>query len=95
MREAVLPIRLVSSLFSSSPKRAAEEIVRLATAPEYETTHGKFLRHGKEIPVPAYASDSAVQQRLWDVSEQLSELSIAKGELPINDPHLSDSHPIK
>ena len=93
MKEASLPIRLLTSLFSSSPKRVAKEIVSVATAPEFENAHSKFLHHGREIEAPAYAPDRTAQQKLWEVSEQLSELDIAKGEPPINDPHLSNTYP--
>lgn len=95
MKEAILPIRLLMSLFASTPRRAAKEIVELATAPEFAHTHGKFLRHGKEIEPPAAARDTSTQERLWAISEQLSELNLAHGEPSINDPHLSDAHPAR
>lgn len=75
MKESFAPIRLLTRLYSSSPDRAAEEIVKLATAPEFENTHGKFLYRGKEIEPPAYALDPGVQQRLWEISEELTGAS--------------------
>jgi hypothetical protein len=73
MKEAALPIRLLSSLFSSSPNRAAEEIVKVITAPEFENTHGKFLYRGKEVEPAAFALDPENQRRLWEISEQLTD----------------------
>ena len=73
MKESFAPIRFLTWLFSSSPKLAAEEIVKLATAPEFENTTGKFLYRGKEVEPPAYALDPAIQRRLWEISEILTK----------------------
>lgn len=73
MKEAFAPLRLLTNLFSASPTRAAQEIVRLATSPELESTNGKFLHNGKEIEPAAYALDQNIQQKLWEVSEQLTD----------------------
>lgn len=75
MKEAILPIRLLTWLFSSSPNRAARKIVALATAPEFEDTNGKFLHRGKEIQPDAYALNPDIQSRLWQVSEQLTGIA--------------------
>jgi NAD(P)-dependent dehydrogenase (short-subunit alcohol dehydrogenase family) len=75
LKEAFAPVRFLAWLFSSSPGRAADEVVRMATAPEFENTHGKFLRRGKEVEPPAYALDPGVQQRLWEISEKLTDAS--------------------
>lgn len=75
MKETFAPIRFLTWLFSSSPEHAADEVVKLATAPEFENTHGKFFRRGKELEPPAYALDPDVQQRLWKVSETLTDAS--------------------
>jgi len=88
MKEAVAPMRLFTWLMSGSPNKAAEQILQAATAPEFEKTTGKFLYRGKAIEAPAYAHDAHVQQRLWEVSESLTELSTTKGVMPVNDPHL-------
>jgi NAD(P)-dependent dehydrogenase (short-subunit alcohol dehydrogenase family) len=73
MREAIFPIRLLTSLFSAPASRVAAEIARIVTATEYANIHGKFLHKGKEIETPAYARDPANQVRLWEISEQLTD----------------------
>lgn len=88
MKEAFAPLRLFSWLMARPADRITEPIVRAATAPEFEKTTGKFLHNGKEIEAPAYAYDQNAQQRLWEISESLTQLTSTKGILPINDPHL-------
>jgi len=72
LREAFAPLRWLTTLFSSSPARAAQEIVRVAVSPEFERTNGKFLHNGKEMEPAEYALDRDAQRRLWDVSEKLT-----------------------
>lgn len=72
MKEASAPIRLLTWLFSSPSNRAAEDIARLATSPEFESTSGKFLHNGKEIQAAEYALNPAIQSKLWTVSEELT-----------------------
>jgi hypothetical protein len=66
----------------------AGSILQAATAPEFANISGKFLHNGKEIEAPAYAHDRAAQQKLWEMSEQLTRLAATKGVTSINDPHL-------
>lgn len=77
MREAILPVRLLSSLFSAPPSRVAKDIVPVVTASEYADVHGKFLHKGQEINAPAYALDPANQARLWEISDRLTRASEA------------------
>jgi NAD(P)-dependent dehydrogenase (short-subunit alcohol dehydrogenase family) len=72
----------------SSAEKAAASIVQAAVAPEFGKTTGKFLDDGKEIEAPAFAQNRESQQRLWEISEQLSGLADTKGITPVNDPHL-------
>ena len=72
----------------SSPEKATASVVQAAVASEFEKSTGRFLEDGKELEVPEYARDREAQQRLWEISEQLTGLAATKGELPINDPHL-------
>lgn len=72
MREAILPIRLLTSLFSAPASRAAQDIARIITASEYASLTGKFLHKGKEMAAADYALDPANQARLWEISEQLT-----------------------
>jgi NAD(P)-dependent dehydrogenase (short-subunit alcohol dehydrogenase family) len=73
MREAIFPIRWLTSLFSAPASRVAAEIAQIVTTTEYANMHGKFLHKGKEIEAPAYALDPANQSRLWEISEQLTD----------------------
>ena len=72
MKEASAPIRLLTWLFSSPSNRAAEDIVKLATSPEFENTTGKFWHKEKEIQAAEYAFNPAIQSKLWTVSEELT-----------------------
>src|SRR4030095_13581794 len=54
LREAFAPLRLLTTLFSSSPTSSAKEIVRMALSPEFEHTNGKFLHRGKEMELSEY-----------------------------------------
>ncbi len=88
LKESFLLLRLFTWLISSSPRKATESILQVATAPEFEKTTGKFFHHSKEVQAPAYAYDQDAQQRLWKMSEMLTDLSFTKGVTPVNDPHL-------
>lgn len=72
-KEASLPVRLLAWLFALSPASAAEEVVRLVTDPEFAQAHGKFFHKGEEIEYPTYAMDTGNQQRLWEISERLTD----------------------
>jgi len=87
-QEAFLPLRLIAWLISSPPQKATESILQLATAPDLEKTTGKFFHRAKEIQTPAYAYDQDALQRLWKMSEMLTDLASTKGVTPVNDPHL-------
>lgn len=82
------PLHWFRRLGSRPSGKASESIVQAATAPELEKTTGRFLRDGKEVEAPAYAYDRTVQQRLWELSEALTNLSVTKGVMPVNDPQL-------
>lgn len=88
MKEAFILMRLFTRLASAPPEKVSGSILQVASAPEFANVSGKFLHHGKEIEAPAYAQDRAAQQRLWEVSEQLTQLTTTQGVTPINDPHL-------
>jgi NAD(P)-dependent dehydrogenase (short-subunit alcohol dehydrogenase family) len=75
MKEAFAPLRLLTWLLSSPPHKAAEHILKLATAPEFENVSGRFFHNDKEVEAPAYARDRENQERLWEVSEKLTDTS--------------------
>jgi NAD(P)-dependent dehydrogenase (short-subunit alcohol dehydrogenase family) len=76
MKESFFLVRWLTRLFSSSPDRAAGEVVRLATTTEFEDAHGKFIHKGSVIDFPAFALDPEMQRRLWEVSEELTDASV-------------------
>ncbi|HSL43402.1 MAG TPA: SDR family NAD(P)-dependent oxidoreductase [Anaerolineales bacterium] len=88
MKEGNFMMRLFTRLASPPPEKVTGDILQVATAPEFAKTSGKFLHKGKEIEAPAYAYDRDAQQRLWEMSERLTLLTVTKGEMPINDPKL-------
>jgi NAD(P)-dependent dehydrogenase (short-subunit alcohol dehydrogenase family) len=74
MNDANVFMRVMSSLFSGSPEKAAQAIVRVALGEEYQDKTGLFYSQGKEIQANKYAHDRDIQKRLWDVSEKLAGL---------------------
>jgi NAD(P)-dependent dehydrogenase (short-subunit alcohol dehydrogenase family) len=80
--------RLFSRLGASSLEKVSSVILQGAVAPEFEKTTGKFFHQGEEIDVPENARDLAAQHRLWELSEELTDLAATRGVTPINDPHL-------
>lgn len=71
-RSSFALIRFLSRLLLPSPSITAQEIVQVATAPEFENINGKFLYKGKEIEPASHVLDPAIQQRLWEVTEELT-----------------------
>ena len=56
------------------PRRGAETIIYLATAPEVRTVSGKFFRDKQEVQPAAAATDREAARRLWTLSEQWTGL---------------------
>jgi NAD(P)-dependent dehydrogenase (short-subunit alcohol dehydrogenase family) len=72
LKEAPLINRLFAWLFASKPERAGEEIVRAVTGPELGNRRGSFLQNGEDVHLP-YVMDTSLQQRLWELGEQLTD----------------------
>jgi retinol dehydrogenase-14 len=73
------PIALFFRLFKPfmrSPEQGADTLVYLASAPEIGELNGKYLTDRKEVS-PAEPRDEAAQKRLWEVSEELTNLTVA------------------
>jgi NAD(P)-dependent dehydrogenase (short-subunit alcohol dehydrogenase family) len=73
LNEAPLLNRLLAWLFAIQPGKAAEQIVSTVTGPVPENTHGTFLRQGVEVQTTDYFLDPGIQQRLWELSERLTD----------------------
>lgn len=82
------PGGLFGWLTSRAPTQASKSLMQAITAAQYEKMTGQFLQDGKQADLPAYARDRDAQQRLWKISEDLTQLTITKGVTPVNDPHL-------
>jgi NAD(P)-dependent dehydrogenase (short-subunit alcohol dehydrogenase family) len=75
MREAIAPVRWITSLLSAQPEKAAEAIVYYASAAEVESQTGLFVKNRHVIESSSYSKDLAVQKRLWEVSMALAHLA--------------------
>jgi hypothetical protein len=49
--------------------------VQVALGSEFADQTGHFYHNGREMKAAEYAHDHAVQQKLWEVSAQLTGLS--------------------
>jgi NAD(P)-dependent dehydrogenase (short-subunit alcohol dehydrogenase family) len=72
MREAPAPFRMLTWLLSGSAERAGRSVADLATAPELFGRTGRFYHGRKEIRASAEATNTQLQRRLWEVSEELT-----------------------
>jgi NAD(P)-dependent dehydrogenase (short-subunit alcohol dehydrogenase family) len=73
LKEAPLLNRFLAWLFAIKPGKAAEEIVNAVTGPVLANKHGTFLRQGEEVQISDYFLDPGIQQRLWEISEKLTD----------------------
>ena len=60
--------------FMLTPEKGAETAVYLATSPEVEGVSGKYFAKQKAVRSHSISYDQAVQERLWEVSAQLTHL---------------------
>ena len=73
------PIALLFRLFKPvmrSPEQGADTLVYLASSPEAGELNGKYLTDRKGVS-PAEPRDETAQKRLWEVSEELTDLKVA------------------
>ena len=73
------PIALLFRLFKPfmrSPEQGADTLVYLASSPEAGELNGKYLTDRKEVS-PAEPRDETSQKRLWETSEELTNLKVA------------------
>ncbi len=61
--------------FMTSPEKAAKAVVYLASSPEVEGVTGIHFAKGKEEKSSRESYDTAVAERLWQVSTELTKLS--------------------
>jgi hypothetical protein len=75
MNEAGAITRLLLRLAGAPAQRVAVDIIRVAMDPEFEKVTGRFFHKGKEIEAPAYAQNRQAQERLWELSSNLAQVS--------------------
>ena len=75
MRQAAAPMRAILSLMSAPVDKVADRIAPLLLDEAYASANGQFLHKGRAIDPPKSTRDVEVQQRLWQVSEQLTGLA--------------------
>ncbi len=63
--------------FMRTPEQGADTIVYLASAPEAGEMTGRYLTDRKVISSFEEPHDEATQKRLWEVSEELTNLKVA------------------
>lgn len=71
-------MRLIPS--ARSPKQAAQTMIALATAPDYEALSGLFLSDGEPATSSDQTLDATVRKKLWELTCQL--LGYAQDPLP-------------
>jgi hypothetical protein len=62
----------ISRPFMAAAEQAAERVLYVATSPELEGVSGKYFAGKKELTSQTQSYDEAVQERLWQLSEQLT-----------------------
>lgn len=68
-------LKLVHRLFAISEEAGAETSLYLATSAEVAGITGKYFVKKKVVPLTGQAQDMAAAKRLWQVSEQLTDLA--------------------
>lgn len=70
-------LRRVANLVSISPDQGAQTSIYLATSPEVEGVTGQYFVKQKAVPSSKASYDTAAAARLWQVSEELTGLTVA------------------
>jgi retinol dehydrogenase 12 len=65
----------VMPLFALSPEKGAQTSIYLASSPDVTTVSGQYFYKCKPKRSSRASYDEAAQQRLWEVSEQLTRLA--------------------
>jgi hypothetical protein len=67
-------LKYIFGLMAGKPDEAAKMLCSLAIDSKYSDSNGKFYKfNGKEIKSSAYSYDKVLQEKLWTISEQLSQ----------------------
>jgi len=69
-------IMAIPKLFMTSPKEGAETVLYLASSPDVEQTSGEYWENLKIKKSSEESYNEDVAKRLWDVSAQLTHLTV-------------------
>jgi len=69
--QIIMPL---TNIFSIPTEQGANSGVYLASSPEVESITGKYFFERKPIPSSDISYDEEIAQRLWNISEELTEL---------------------
>jgi len=70
-------IKWVMGLFALTPQQGADTAVYLASSPEVEGISGKYFAKRESVQSSPLSYDREVAQRLWEVSEDLTNHHVA------------------
>lgn len=68
----------IGPIIARSPEKAAETVVYLATSPDVSGVTGQYFVDCKPKTPSADATDRTAAARLWQVSAEMAELSVAR-----------------
>jgi NAD(P)-dependent dehydrogenase (short-subunit alcohol dehydrogenase family) len=72
IREMALPLRLLFNLLSKKPEKPGHAIAKLITGSHFNDVNGKFFNSTfKELQPPGNSSVTGLQEKLWNVSEEI------------------------
>jgi len=73
VKEMKGPLKLIVNMMSTKPNKAAHALSELVTSEKYTNVNGKFFDFkGKEKKSSAYSHDPIMQEKLWNISTELS-----------------------
>jgi NAD(P)-dependent dehydrogenase (short-subunit alcohol dehydrogenase family) len=68
----------LSGIFAVSPEKGAETVIYLSSSPEVSEVTGKYFTDKKEVRSSNESYDEKTSRRLWQLSEELTGLSITQ-----------------
>ena len=63
--------------FMRTPERGADTLIWLASSADVDGVSGKYFSDRKEIEAKEIAYDPSARRRLWEISEELTDLKVA------------------
>lgn len=70
------PLRFLTRIIASSPEKGAQTSIYLATSPEVECVSGKYFVKKRAVPSSKASYDKTTALKLWQVSAELTGLSV-------------------